>query len=53
MKLNTRHLAILMAGSMGVANIITSGTEQVTIAAIGVLSAAFVWDKLQSAVRRE
>jgi len=43
----------MMAGAMGVANIATQGSQEVTIAAIGVCSAAFIWDKAQAAIRKE
>jgi len=53
MELNTRHFAILGASGMGIANIISQGSSEITMASIGVLSAAFVWDKIQSAIRKE
>ena len=46
-KLNTRHFAVMGASVLGAANIIMQGSQEITIAAIGVLSAAFVWDKIK------
>ena len=52
-KLNSRHFAIMGASIMGTANIVFQGSAEITTAAIGVLAGAFVWDKVQSAVRKE
>lgn len=46
-KLNTRHFAIMGASIIGTANILAQGTQEITIAAIGILSGAFVWDKIK------
>lgn len=47
-KLNTRHFAVMGASVIGTANVIVQGSIEVTIAAVGVLSAAFIWDKIQN-----
>ena len=53
MELNTRHFAIIGASGMGIANIVSQGSQEITMASIGVLSAAFVWDKIQSAIKNK
>lgn len=47
MNLNTRHFAILGASAIGVANIATNGSIEVTTGAIGIMGLAFVWDKIE------
>ena len=47
MNLNSRHLAILGAAAIGVTNIIYSGDFNITVGVIGVMGAAFTWDKIE------
>jgi hypothetical protein len=44
---NSRHLAIIGAAAIGVTNIVMSGDQNITIGAIGVMGAAFTWDKIE------
>lgn len=48
--LNTRHFAVLGGSAVAVANIMAGGSEQITLAAIAILGAAFTWDKLEKGV---
>ena len=52
MNLNTRHFAILGAAAIGVMNIAYQGTHDVTLAAIGIMGAAFTWDKIQNSLHK-
>ena len=47
MNLNSRHFAILGSTAIGVMNIAYQGSSEVTLAAIGIMSGAFVWDKIE------
>jgi hypothetical protein len=53
MNLNTRHFAVLGASAVAVANIVQSGSHEITLAAVGVLSAAFVWDKIEKNLHKD
>ncbi len=45
--LNSRHFAILGATGVAITNIVYSGSQEITLAACGVLAAAFTWDKIE------
>ncbi len=46
--LNTRHFAIIGASILGTANVLVNGDISITVAAVGVLTGAFIWDKKTS-----
>jgi len=45
--LNTRHFAVLGATAVCITNIVYAGSQEITIAACGVLAASFAWDKIE------